>query len=207
MANPILSLFPWSVIEKCSLRNGRPKLLICQICKTPYRKKNNVLACSRACSNQVRFWQYVEKTADCWIWHGAASKDGYGIFVEYGEHLEKIMWRTHRFAYVTLVGPIPDGLTLDHLCRNRSCIRPAHLEPVSNVENLLRGNSWSGINKRKTHCKHGHVFDEANTYYDKHGDRHCKTCGREWMARKRASQREEAITTDGHDNAGSTETR
>lgn len=94
-------------------------------------------------------------------------------------------------------GSIPKGLTLDHLCRNRACVNPVHLEPVTNRVNILRGIGITAQNARKTHCKHGHPFTVENTIY-KHGGgwRICKICNRarfrEYSARRRAAQREAA---------------
>lgn len=78
----------------------------------------------------------------------------------------------HRVAYETWVGPIPDGLTIDHLCRNRLCIEPTHLEPVTNRENIQRGG-----NSLKTHCPQGHPYDEVNTA-SRNNRRYCRTCER-----------------------------
>ncbi|MEU7240240.1 HNH endonuclease signature motif containing protein [Streptomyces sparsogenes] len=90
----------------------------------------------------------------------------------------------HRFAYETLVGPIPEHLQLDHLCRVRHCVNPDHLEPVSSRENTRRGRSQAGINGRKTHCQKGHPFDSANTYVWK-GSRACRTCRSEYARLRR----------------------
>ncbi|MDE1854509.1 MAG: HNH endonuclease [Thaumarchaeota archaeon] len=87
----------------------------------------------------------------------------------------------HRFSYQLLIGQIPAGLTLDHLCRNRGCVNPAHLQAVSNRENLLRGKGWSGLNSRKTHCPKGHPLsgDNLSPRWLKKGRRVCLTCIRE----------------------------
>jgi hypothetical protein len=77
----------------------------------------------------------------------------------------------HRWAYEAFVGPIPEGLEIDHLCRNRACVNPAHLDPVTHQENMSRGKA-----ARMTHCHKGHPFDEANTRMEAYGSRRCKEC-------------------------------
>lgn len=115
----------------------------------------------------------------CWEWTGWRSTEGYG-WTHFNGRKESV----HRTAYMILVGEVPDGLFLDHLCRNRACFNPAHLEPVTCRENLLRGVGASGMNARKTHCKHGHEFDEANTWFEKTGHRHCRACNRRRMLQR-----------------------
>ena len=114
----------------------------------------------------------------CWFWLGYHDKNGYGRVGHRGKNL----W-THRVAYELWVGPIPEGLHLDHLCRNTRCVNPGHLEPVTHAENLRRGYGVSARNARKTHCAHGHAYDEANTGTTKAGGRYCKACAREKAAR------------------------
>jgi hypothetical protein len=86
----------------------------------------------------------------------------------------------HRWFYEQANGPIPDGLELDHLCRNPRCCNPAHLEAVTHAENMARGKA-----AQQTHCIQGHPFDEANTYYRRSGTRDCRACNRN-RARQRA---------------------
>lgn len=129
----------------------------------------------------ARFWSHVEKTDTCWLWTGALTGNGYGqIRLKDGSR-----HGVHRFAYELVVGPIPDGLYLDHICRVRNCVRPSHLEPVTPGENLLRSPL---TNSGKTHCKWGHRFDEHNTYHRPSGGRGCLTCNRERLARSRAAR-------------------
>lgn len=118
---------------------------------------------------------------DCWIWTASVSTPGYGQVYLSGRN--RI---AHRLVYELLVGPIPEGLNLDHLCRNRRCVNPAHLEPVTQRENLMRGvGTIAGQNARKTHCKHGHEFTPENTRRDAKGNRHCRACARQrWQARE-----------------------
>jgi hypothetical protein len=86
----------------------------------------------------------------------------------------------HRWSYEYHVGPIPDGMQLDHLCRNPSCVNPEHLEPVTARENVMRSSGRAAVNARKTHCPQGHPYDEANTYiYPPRGERQCRACSRE----------------------------
>lgn len=109
----------------------------------------------------------------CWQWHGAISASGYGTFQP-----QKVTVGAHRFVYELHNGTVPAGLHLDHLCRNRACVNPGHLEPVSCKENVLRGEGLAAANARKTHCKRGHEFTTENTYVKPGGRRVCKECRR-----------------------------
>jgi hypothetical protein len=129
-------------------------------------------------TKQDRFWAKVNRRGpdECWLWTASRYRNGYGIFQ--GGY-------AHRYAYTLLVGPIPTRLTLDHLCRVRQCVNPAHMEPVTRGENVLRGESILAHNARKTHCQHGHPFDEVNTYYrllrsGRYG-RRCRECHRQYQ--------------------------
>lgn len=119
-----------------------------------------------------RFWNKVDASGDCWEWMGAIHKLGYGRF----GITQGVQWQAHRFAYTELVGPIPEGLHLDHLCRNRSCVNPDHLEPVTAAENTLRAKPGSR-NAAKTHCPRGHAYDDENTIR-RNGKRFCRACAR-----------------------------
>ncbi len=112
----------------------------------------------------VRFWTKVEFTDTCWLWTANTSNKGYGSFWEAGS----TWFLAHRYAYEFCVGPIPEGLDLDHLCLTRNCVLPDHLEPVTHVENARR--------VRKDHCRRGlHLFTEENTRVYR-GKRECLAC-------------------------------
>lgn len=115
----------------------------------------------------------------CWEWLGFHNAKGYSQ-VRIGGRGGRLH-RLHRLLYELLIGPIPDGLQLDHLCRNRGCVRPDHLEPVTQEENLARGNpSPTDINRMKVHCPAGHPYDAENTYYyPRSQHRGCRECNRE----------------------------
>lgn len=116
----------------------------------------------------------IEKNG-CWNWTAALS-NGYGILGVQGESR-----RAHRVVYLLLRGEIAEGLHLDHLCRNRRCCNPDHLEPVTNQENNRRSNSASAQHARQTHCVRGHEFTPENTYFRKRAhktERFCRECCR-----------------------------
>lgn len=134
----------------------------------------------------VRFVRFTHFTEDCWYWIGNRSYKGYGEFAVSATKKQK----AHRFAYEFFVGPIPNGMTIDHLCRNRSCVNPKHLEAVTNKVNILRGIAPSAVNSRRTHCIHGHEFTPENTYRQGGGGRGCIECNRkyqrEWARKRKA---------------------
>lgn len=147
-----------------------------------------------------RFWANVKtgSAEECWPWLGHIHHEGYGDLKYQARRI-----RAHRVAYEVTVGPIPDGLTLDHLCHTRDqtctggatclhrrCVNPAHLEPVPQLENMYRGRSPHAFNALKTHCKNGHEFTPENTYWRARGrGRDCRKCTaisqRKYLARKR----------------------
>lgn len=138
-----------------------------------------------------RFWEKVNKTDTCWLWTAAKTGGGYGIF-----YTDRRRFMAHRWAYEHLIGSIPDGLHIDHLCRTPACVNPAHLEPVTPRENSHRGDTVLARNIAKTHCPQGHAYDEANTYnvpayrHSPNGSRQCRACDRQrkrntsWKRRK-----------------------
>jgi len=127
-----------------------------------------------------RFLEKVKKSGTCWNWDASIRRGGYGRFTINGKSVV-----AHRFSYELLIGPIPEGMQLDHLCRNRKCVNPDHLEPVTLQENLRRGEgnkkaTIAAAKKRmsKKYCKRGHPYDSINTYIRPDGGRDCRTCAR-----------------------------
>lgn len=105
----------------------------------------------------------------CWSWVGPHKETGYGL----GRRADGSYTHAHRVVYEWIIGPIPAGLDLDHLCRNRGCVNPWHMEPVTKSVNKRRGRSPQ---RERTHCPAEHPYDEANTYVDRTGRRHCRQC-------------------------------
>lgn len=134
-----------------------------------------------------RFWAKVAIAgpSDCWEWTGRTDGAGYGRFGN-GTHGTVF---AHRIAYMAVVGEIPTGKELDHLCRVRHCVNPAHLEPVTHRENTLRGYGLAGIAARNTECPSGHPFTEENTTTGPKGERRCRECNREHQRRHKARLR------------------
>lgn len=144
-----------------------------------------------------RFWSKVNKDGPngCWEWTAALDGGGYGKLYVQGKYLV-----AHRLSYEWLVGPIPQGFTIDHLCRNERCVNPEHLEPVTHRENLRRGSGYAGLNARKTHCPQGHPYAGDNLVRDAQG-RRCRVCTN---AKNRAAhhRRYAARKVEGHGRQG-----
>ncbi len=116
----------------------------------------------------------VDPNTDCWLWLNGVNRDGYGCI-----RIDGKSQSTHRVVFQRLVGLIPTGFQLDHLCRVRSCCNPKHLEIVTSRVNTLRGNTIAANNSKKDFCSNGHVFDLKNTYYrPDRNSRECRICRR-----------------------------
>lgn len=126
-----------------------------------------------------RIERKIEKSGNCWTWSAAKTGEGYG-----GVWLNGRMVLAHRAVFEALEGPIPDGMTLDHLCRNRACVNPQHLEVVTRGANVLRGVGVTAMQARQETCVRGHLFSHRDT----NGKRACRTClaaaSRRYVARK-----------------------
>lgn len=122
---------------------------------------------------------YFVRPSGCWEWSGHKTDEGYGKV--FGKDLCGATTKiAHRWMYECLVGPIPDGLEIDHLCRNRGCVNPSHLEPVTTRENVLRGDGPPARNARKTHCRNGHPLTGDNVAHPggNLNKRRCRMCYR-----------------------------
>lgn len=124
---------------------------MCERCGVGYvvgtkcrRKRYCSMACAKANFDAQRIEARIRRTDTCWLWTGDVSNSGYGAFIE---HASRRTSPAHRAVYRVLIGPIPDGLTLDHLCRNKLCVNPAHLEPVTMQENRRRAVEWRRANR------------------------------------------------------------
>lgn len=147
---------------------GYPKhRCLCELCKKERARYTMGFSPAKKPKKKVR----MIDLNDCWLYlggprsYGPSTVEGYGMY-------NRTM--AHRASYEIYKGPIPEGLEIDHLCRNRRCINPDHLEPVTRKENILRGESPTATNKRKTHCPNGHLYD----FIRPNGERECRSCHR-----------------------------
>ncbi len=132
----------------------------------------------------ARFWSKVTKTETCWIWTSTFNHAGYGQFT-----LDGRTRRAYQLAYIEAFGPIPAGLEVHHVCANRACVNPAHLEAVTHRTNLLHSDGPTAVNARKAVCIRGHALDGLQSS----GTRRCRTCLREDQRRYRERQRAMAL--------------
>ena len=134
---------------------------------------------SGAVKPALRFTMQFAKRKSCWEWIGPITSRGYGAF-----YANKKLIYAHRFSFELFIGKIPDGLQIDHLCKNVRCVNPGHLKACTSRENNLRSDSPSARNAKKHSCYKGHRFTKKNTYYTtKGGFRICRTCSIEKWSR------------------------
>jgi hypothetical protein len=182
--------------ENTYLRSGVEP--VCRACSIEYQRQyrarikerqrnGEAVTPRRRLSTEERLLSQAEPLANgCWKWTGFVNKDGYGRTYYSGNRSTP----AYQAFYRHFVGPIPEGLVLDHLCHtedescpggstcaHRQCVNPAHLEPVTDAENTRRSRSFSTLNARKTRCPKGHPYDDENTLVS-NGRRYCRTCQR-----------------------------
>lgn len=133
---------------------------------------------------QQNLFKKIEVTGFCWNWAGPLNPRGYGQF-----RVGVQMLRAHRVLYSWLVGPIAEGLVLDHLCENQACVNPDHLKPTTQKFNVLRGHGISARNAKKTCCPIGHPLEGENLYTKPDGRRVCRICKRAQLIRWKATRR------------------
>lgn len=165
---------------------------------TRWRRYGNPLGFATRPTLEDRFWVKVDERGpdECWPWTGTITPAGYGQ-IGIGQRLDF----AHRVSYRLLVGLIPDGMEIDHLCHTRDetcrlgdecphrrCVNPAHLEPVTGLENSMRSRSPHAENARKTHCPQDHEYTAENTYVSPNGSRHCRECIKDQEQVKREAQ-------------------
>lgn len=160
--------------------------LICQYCQKMFmglkRQDRPTRFCSNACARRTtakapeeRFWSHVERRGpeECWPWTGAQDGHGYGCMMMGRRGINRRVVKAYRVAYELLIGKVPEGLQLDHLCRNPICVNPKHLEPVTSKENTMRGNNQTVRQSQQTHCLRGHFLSKEHYY---RGKRQCRPC-------------------------------
>ncbi len=170
-----------------------------QIGLEPTRPTSEVRMLSTSDRERIlaRFWPKVDKNGpihpvlgtECWLWTGPLQSNGYAKFSALGEQ-----W-AHRASYALLVGPIPAGLVIDHLCRNPICVRPNHLESVTQSVNTLRGFSPTAITHRTGICRKGHDLSTVGVYVNPGNSWYgaqCRACARDRQAERRATKRSPA---------------
>lgn len=137
-----------------------------------------------------RFWSKVDKSGDCWLWLATTSgQGGYGHFHVSGGAKDRVREYAHRWSYEQAKGPIPEGMELDHLCRNRKCVNPDHLEPVAHAVNHERRRGIPhGPRDLGPFCRNGHERTPENTAVNKQGYKFCRLCANESQRRYKARQ-------------------
>lgn len=134
---------------------------------------------------EARFWAKVNKTADCWLWTAATDPYGYGRFTGMGGTLRC----AHRVSFELSGQSIPNGMVIDHVCRNRSCVNPLHLRAVDRLTNVHENSNAPGhLNSLKTHCPQGHAYDAGNLVTAQ-GRRRCRECLNASQRRRRQRNR------------------
>lgn len=146
-----------------------------------------------------RFWAKVKRGGanECWLWQGAKCGRGYGR-AQIDRHKRTA---AHRLSYHITHGGIPEGKVIDHLCRNPSCVNPAHLDPVDNRENVVRGDAPRMLkmrNRSVTHCPRGHEYTEDNTRLCSRGKRNCRACDPYHVAIRKERRQAKARAQEAH---------
>lgn len=162
------------------------------MCNTHYerQRRSGRFDVAPRLTGAARFWSKVDKNRGCWIWQGVISTGGYGRYYWQGRERQ-----AHRIAYELLIGPIPEGLHIDHLCRTRACVDPSHMEPVTPGENVRRGEAPMIVRSRASHCQKGHEFTPENCRFTKLGYRKCRTCDNAAAARMQKARRQAKVAS------------